>query len=157
MDITIQNLPFFCLIWIGIGFLFIMVGIFMIAMQGDLNQYTELPNQHLAHDYNNDIKELFSFFLQEEEKKNETFREILRQNASTSQEVTPEKNQSIKQDYSHSNLIAQHKDVSNFENASPFNEIIRLHQQGHSVEDIAKKLKKGVGEVNLMISLYTMK
>lgn len=38
-----------------------------------------------------------------------------------------------------------------------YEQIIELHKQNKSVEEIAKKTNRGVGEVKLIISLYTMR
>ena len=38
-----------------------------------------------------------------------------------------------------------------------FNEIIQRYKEGQDVETIAKDLKKGTGEVKLIISLYSMR
>ena len=136
MSITIQSIPFFCLIWIGIGFIFIIAGIFMVASRtASDNHYVELSDNKLGKEHSREIGELFAYFLEEEEKKNQGFRELV--------------------------LDAVGKKESHHESSDEtndeVNEIIKLYQEGLPAEEIAKKLKKGVGEVNLMISLYTMR
>ncbi|PHV71769.1 hypothetical protein CS063_04210 [Sporanaerobium hydrogeniformans] len=137
MAITIQNIPFFCLIWIGIGFLFIMIGVLMMASRNEEDYYTV---DRSISESSSHIQDLFSYFLEEEEKKNRNLREMVLNHSSQKKEEVVGKENNIK------------------ENPSMINsEMIQMYEEGYSIEEIAKKLKKGIGEVNLMISLYTMR
>ncbi len=136
MAITIQNTPFFCLLWIGLGFLFIMIGVFRMAIHNEENYYTKDKS---ITESNNDIQELFSYFLEEEEKKNNSLREML-----AKEPIKGGKEITLK-----TSTVAKPIQENN--------EIIKMYEEGHSVEEIAKKLKKGIGEVNLLISLYSMR
>jgi len=153
MSMTLQNIPFFCLLWIGIGFVFIIVGIFMIASHSESSgHYTEFSNQKLDSGHNKEVGELFSYFLEEEEKKNQGLRDILL-------EVTHKKGKDDKNRLVEKTITTSSNDTTHYggQRSANYNEIIKLHEDGASVEEIAKKLKKGVGEVNLMISLYSMR
>jgi hypothetical protein len=155
MGSTIQNIPFFCVLWIGVGFVFIIVGVLMLASRAEAdNHYIEFVGEKPNDEYSKQVGELFSYFLEEEEKKNQGLREILLEGIDKKnqkqQERTPsqpDKNTSVQNTYS----LHKHTHTNN-----DLNEIIQLYEQGYRSEDIAKKIKKGVGEVNLMISLYTM-
>lgn len=158
---TIQNIPFFCLIWIGIGFLFIMVGIVRMASPKQDDYYITQGRKDNTESSSDQMQELFSFFLEEEEKRNQDLRKIvLQQNRSEISSMKEKENQEKKRlDENHIiNSKIGNKPSNNNANASnEHHRIIELYEKGHSVEEIAKKLKKGVGEVNLMISLYTMR
>ncbi|MDF2877532.1 MAG: hypothetical protein K0S30_628 [Clostridia bacterium] len=155
MGSTIQNIPFFCVLWIGIGFIFIIAGVFVMASRAEANNhYIEFADQKPNTDYPKQVGELFSYFLEEEEKKNQGLREMLLEGIDKKSEVQPgsteshlSKDSSPQNPYSPKPRNHSHSDL---------NEIIQLHEQGFKSEEIAKKIKKGVGEVNLMISLYTM-
>ncbi len=152
MNVTIQNIPFFCLFWIGIGFVFIILGIFMMASHTESNNhYVEFTSSKVNNDYNKEVGEIFSYFLEEEEKKNQGLREMVaeamsQKNLERSLKPQPHVLQNGREPLNDS---AMH--------SGEFNDIIKLYEEGLGTEEIAKKLKKGVGEVNLMISLYTMR
>lgn len=119
----IANMPYISLGWIGLGFFVLLVSFFVfVHQQSKKDQYT-------AYD---EGKELFSFFLEEEEKKNEAFRE------------------SIKNEYDKSHKPLQPQETL-------YNDIIRLYQENLSIEEIAKQMKIGIGEVRLIVSLYSMR
>ena len=42
-------------------------------------------------------------------------------------------------------------------NEKLYDEIVKHYENGESIEMIAKNLKKGVGEVKLILSLYNMR
>lgn len=153
MSMTIQNIPFFCLLWIGMGVVFITLGIFMVASHSESNNhYTEFSNQKLSSEYNKEVGELFSYFLEEEEKKNQGLREIVL-------EAANKKEKKHKSSSAESAPAMGSDNINHYstQHSTQYNEIIKLYEDGLGVEEIAKKLKKGIGEVNLMISLYTMR
>ncbi|WP_069997479.1 DUF6115 domain-containing protein [Cellulosilyticum sp. I15G10I2] len=170
MSIAAQNIPFLCLIWIGIGFVFIILGVLMGSSEkDDINQYVQFSHDQINKDNNKEVEELFSYFLEEEEKKNQDLREMLLKvidkkdinNTKTNHYPIPERHwsESINTDSLTYNANSG-KDSAKHqmpEPANKFNEIVKLYNEGIGAEEIAKKLKKGVGEVNLMISLYTMR
>lgn len=166
MNIAMQNLPFLCLIWIGIGFLFIIIGVLMVASEHEKpNHYTEFAHEQLSKDYNKEVEELFSYFLEEEEKKNQDLRKLLLE-ALHQKDISTSINYGDKAKLSQGENLSIHKGHDITENLivkqeinepDKFQEIVELYNQGFESEAIAKKLKKGVGEVNLMITLYTMK
>ncbi len=105
-------------------------------------------------DDSKNLEELFSYFLQEEEKKNQDFREmVLKTSKDHSKDDEEENGAVIKQQNIHkSNKNNQHEAEQQI-----FNEIIRRYKEGETIEEIAKNLKKGIGEVKLVISLYSMR
>ncbi len=169
MSIVAQNIPFFCLLWIGIGFIFIILGMFKLASQTEANNhYVEFSPEKLNKNYNKEVEELFSYFLEEEEKKNQDLREILLNTMDKKDKSSNENSQSIAainhlEDLTAENLSNEMYTAEDFKKSprphhtNKSNEIIKLYDAGLRAEEIAKKLKKGVGEVNLMISLYTMR
>jgi hypothetical protein len=162
----LQNIPFFCLLWIGLGFVFVTLGIFMLISHSEShNQYTEFSNQKVSGEYTKEVGELFSYFLEEEEKKNEGLREMLLE-AVSKKEKNVEGLEASSLTAMNLNPISNRDkmkavgDISNNHTVSTsnsYNEMIKLYESGLGIEEIAKKLKKGVGEVNLLISLYTMR
>ncbi len=135
MNITIESLPIYFLIFVGIGVGIVFIGILKIAGLHEEGHYTNInQEEHLKN-----VEELFSYFLEEEEKKNENFREMM---------VGTSKNKSQE---------AKVKQTSSLANKQDFEEIIKRHQSGESMEEIARNLKKGIGEVKLVISLYSMR
>lgn len=141
----ISTLPYFCLLWIGIGFVFILIGFFMAVsnqqhMQEHVPEFNNKEESEIV-----DIKEMFSFFLEEEEKKNEHLRNTL-----------------LKKEQQVENLEIQKEELKKettilFNNQRGYDDIIRMYKEGMPSEVIAKTLHKGIGEVNLMISLYNMR
>ena len=68
MNVTIENLPIIFMGFVGIGMIIVLIGIVRLAShQGDSSAYTSLEDKNGSEH----IEDLFSFFLQEEEKKNE--------------------------------------------------------------------------------------
>lgn len=127
MKLTVEVIPYISLIWIGLGFIFILIGFFTLAHQEAKEQdYTTFEDTN--------PKELFAFFLEEEEKKNESFRKSLLEDKQEKgvEKVQPETHQL-------------------------YDQIIKLHEAGMSIEVIAKQLNIGKGEVKLILSLYTMR
>lgn len=134
MNITIENLPILFLMIVGIGVIIVVIGVLRLASSQELSDdyYVSANNEHdTAH-----LQELFSYFLEEEEKKNNAFREMIRD---TSKEQGSQK--------------VREKEVPVAERII-FEEIIKMHEQGEDAQHIAKKLNRGIGEVNLIISLY---
>lgn len=131
MWFSIENMPYISLGWIGLGFLFLIAGIFILAhYQSKYEEYTQYD----------DGKELFSFFLEEEEKRNEAFRESIKNEYKEAKEVQPREQSKDKQ-----------------AEATLYDEIIRLYRDDIPLEEIAKQMKVGIGEVKLIISLYSMR
>lgn len=140
MEMTLQNLPFFYLLWITIGVVLILIGIFMLVYHENTSGYytsmTEKPSGTKE-----DLEGILSYFLEEEEKKNQGFRETLESYAKEMTTTVPE--------------AAGKKDET--KKANHINEITKLSDEGLEVEEIARKLGKGVGEVQLILSLYKMR
>ena len=63
---TIQNLPFIYLIWITIGVVLILIGIFMLASYQNSIVDKNLSTQRTQ--VNEELEGILSYFLQEEEK-----------------------------------------------------------------------------------------
>lgn len=147
---TVENLPVFFLIMIGIGVMVIIIGIIGLAAIHEEPYQTKAINEagHSQH-----LEELFSYFLQEEEKKNQNFREKILETSKTKEK---DKKRDVQQEsYSltqEKNTKYQVKDEKQL-----FDDIIKRYQEGESIEMIAKNLKKGIGEVKLVISLYSMR
>lgn len=146
MQIIIQNIPYLCLLWIGIGFIVLITSIFILSYrQSNVSQYTEKISPEEIDDDKVNIQELFSFFLQEEEKKNNDFRNQLMQVYSQKdKQYIDRETERLTQN---SMPIQQEK----------YSDIIQLCEQGLSANEIAKRLKMGKGEVELIISLYMMR
>lgn len=145
MSVAVENLPIFFLIMIGIGVAIVFIGIVRLAGIHEDEQYYVSMNQK---DDSKNLEELFSYFLQEEEKKNQDFREMVMKTPKNNNESV------IKQQiiYKNNNKMAQQQAEKQM-----FNEIIRRYKEGEAVEEIAKDLKKGIGEVKLVISLDSMR
>lgn len=146
MSIAVENLPIFFLIMVGLGVAIVFIGIVRLAGIHEDEQYYVSMNQ--KNDSNN-LEELFSYFLQEEEKKNQDFREmVIGASQSKDEEVSSEK-QVIRKTVGSIDQQQVEKQA--------FNEIIKRYKEGEAIEEIAKNLKKGIGEVKLVISLYSMR
>lgn len=149
MSITIENLPIIFLGIVGIGMVIVLIGILRLANEQEYHyRYTNLEeNNHTGH-----LEDLFSFFLQEEEKKNESFREMVMDVANSNKKqaftVADKESRTIKRvEKKKDNLNIQTEQVN-------YKEIIERYEMGQDIETIAKDLKKGTGEVKLIISLY---
>lgn len=144
---TVENLPIFFLVMIGIGVIIIVVGIIRLAtiheeMQDDIEVNKQEDSHHL--------EELFSYFLQEEEKKNQDFRDKILETSQAKQKK--EEVQGLHILSKDKNRVGQNKTEKQM-----LDEIITRYQEGEPIEEIAKNLKKGIGEVKLVISLYSMR
>ena len=138
MDVT--SLPYLGLLWTGGGFLCILVGFFILAYhEHEESDYTNISA--------NNTEELFAYFLEEEEKKNDALRQTLEV---TAKSQIPLVNQKVEENKIKSTKFSQEESLI-------CKEIIKLYKSGLSVDEIAKKLNKGKGEVQLMISLYSMR
>lgn len=143
-NVVVENLPIFFLIMVGIGFAIVFIGVIRLASIHEEEQY------YIDRDQKNDSKnleELFSYFLQEEEKKNQDFREMVLK-------TSKNKGIALTQQTMDKNII---KFNHQREEKQLFNEIIKRYKEGESIEEIAKALKKGIGEVKLVISLYAIR
>lgn len=125
MWLTIDNLPYLGLGWIGIGFLVVIAGVIALAHQQANDK------EYIRYD---GAEEMFSFFLQEEEKKND----LLRDQIEEKKESIQSKNRNT-------------KDIILYE------EIIKCYENNMPIEEIARQMKVGIGEVKLIISLYCMR
>ena len=149
MSIAVENLPIFFLIMTGVGVAIVFIGIVRLAGIHEDEQYYISMNQQ---DDSKNLEELFSYFLQEEEKKNQDFREMVLKTSENNNESA------IKQQTIHKNNNSNsNKMTSQQVEKQMFNEIIRRYKEGEAVEEIAKDLKKGIGEVKLVISLDSMR
>lgn len=125
MWLTIENLPYLSLGWIGIGFLLVIAGVIALAhQQANDDEYVKYDG----------AEEMFSFFLQEEEKKNDLLREQIE-----------EKRENVK------------PKTRNTKDTDLYEEIIKCYESNMPMEEIAKQMKIGIGEVKLIISLYCMR
>ena len=145
MNISVENLPIFFLIMVGIGVAIVFIGIVRLAGIHEEEQYDMSMDQK---DDTKHLEELFSYFLQEEEKKNNHFREMVLE-ASRNKEDSIIKRQTMYKNINKMNEQQAEKQI--------FNEIIKRYKEGETVEEIAKNLKKGIGEIKLVISLYLMR
>lgn len=155
------SIPYFGLIWTGIGFLFMLIGFFILAYE-----------EHESADYtgieNSQAQELFAYFLEEEEKKNNALRQTIEEAKVWKEDtqVIDEEEDKEPQKYEPQECIDS-KIVENNQSfdinkdkkdgIKLYDEIIKLYESGASVEDIAKKLGKGKGEIQLMLSLYAIR
>lgn len=140
MEMTIQNLPFVYLLWITIGVFIIIIGIFMlVAHENEAGYYTSIADK--THESKEDLEGILSYFLEEEEKKNQGFRDMLE---SYAKQMGHKEEKTIRQS-------------SESKNANYVSEIVTLADKGLDVEEIARQLGKGVGEVQLILSLYKMR
>ena len=157
MSITIENLPIVFLVMVGVGMVIVLIGIIRLANHHeDSSSYTSLEsNEHANH-----LEDLFSFFLQEEEKKNQNFREMVmdvsKQNVhnvitTSTEDPVGELKASQK------NTKLQAKSSKAQLDKEIFAEIVKRYEAGQDIDTIAKDLKKGTGEVKLIISLYSMR
>lgn len=147
MSIAIENMPIIFLIIIGIGVAIIVTSVISLA---GLSEHTD--NYYVASDVSGEkedtahLEELFSYFLEEEEKKNDAFRQMVL-------DQTKETKSSEKK----AHPIAIRKTAKQQIDQHTFNEIIKRYEQGEDPQSIAKDLKKGIGEVKLILSLYSMR
>lgn len=146
MSIAVENLPIFFLIMVGLGVAIVFIGIVRLAGIHEDEQYYVSMEQK---DDSKNLEELFSYFLQEEEKKNQDFREMVISASKSKDEKVSSKKQVIVKKVDRIDSQQVEKQV--------FNEIIKRYEEGEAIEEIAKKLKKGIGEVKLVISLYSMR
>ena len=130
---------------VGIGVAIVFIGIVRLAGIHEEEQYDISMNQK---DDTKHLEELFSYFLQEEEKKNNHFREMVLE-ASRNKEDSIIKRQTMYKNINKMNEQQAEKQI--------FSEIIKRYKEGETVEEIAKNLKKGIGEIKLVISLYLMR
>ena len=143
MSSLVTNMP---LLWVvviivGIGCIIYSTIKIMSDKTDDSQKYTENASEDKE-----DIKELFSYFLEEEERKNQDIRQLLKEsiNKNTDKNVNhPTTNKNDRKSKNTSDEL--------------YVEIMKYYSEGKSEDWIAKKLKKGVGEVKLVISLYNMK
>lgn len=144
---TVENLPIFFLVMIGIGVIIIVVGIIRLAtIHEEMQDDIEVNKQEYSHH----LEELFSYFLQEEEKKNQDFRDKILETSQAKQKK--EEVQGLHILSKDKNRVGQNKTEKQM-----LDEIITRYQEGEPIEEIAKNLKKGIGEVKLVISLYSMR
>ena len=152
MSITIESLPIAFLGIVGVGVFIILIGIIRLAHhQDDHSLYTNIDsNESTSH-----IEELFSFFLQEEEKKNQSFRDMVMKVSTPKSYKESVIATSQEENIKH---MAQEKNTQKLQMEKElFTEIMRRYEAGQDIETIAKELKKGTGEVKLIISLYSMR
>lgn len=123
MRITLENLPYLCLLWIGLGFIIILIGVFIMAyMRFDEADYTQYVDVSKIDELNKAGEEkVFSEILQDKEEK---------------------KTQPV-----------QDKTVE----TQIYSRIKSLHIEGKQDEEIARMLNVGIGEVQLILSLYKMR
>lgn len=142
----LENIAYIALGWIAFGFSLIIVGIILLAKNQNYDYTTQMQG---TNDNNIDkMEELFSFFLQEEEKKNEELRKAVTQK--NMQSTPAQKDEAVIYKQQTSNIRAPKKNQQE-------NTIITLYEEGNDIEDIAKRLKMGVGEIQLILSLYKMR
>lgn len=142
MSITIETMPVLCLLWVVLGVVFIIVSVIRLGSHQESEDHYVTLNREQG-ESKNDLEELFSYYLEEEEKKNQGFRELLLTTLKTQDE-------SVKQP------LKEHQKIHTG-NESIYSEVIKRYEEGENIEMIAKNLKKGVGEVKLILSLYSMK
>lgn len=144
MSIALTNMPFYCLLWVTFGVILVVIAIFRLAVQVNEQGKDEKQHKEMSHS-KQEIEELFNYFLQEEEKKNEDLRALLTKSQNTlAGQQNFNKPQASKTNQSNQKMLDH-----------SVSQIIELYEQGEEAEVIAKKLKKGIGEVKLIISLYT--
>lgn len=154
-----RELTFFFLIVVAIGVVFLLVATIRIAGAAGKDSVATTDAQI------NKIQDLFSYFLQEEEKKNQDLRSMVGINdnvADNSNVIPPTKfNVTVTDDmYSDNDIMETVTDSKNIQvevpNSETLNEVITLYKEGKNAEDIARQLGKGIGEINLILSLYSM-
>jgi len=147
MQIAIENLPIVFLCIIGIGVAIIVISVVRLAGSNDQAQdYYITNNTAPSSDDSTHLEELFSYFLEEEEKKNDAFRQLMLEQSKT--EHSNEKK---------ADSLAKNNQTKKQMDQDTFNEIIRRYEQGEDPQTIARSLRKGIGEVKLILSLYTMR
>ena len=152
MNITVENLPIFFSIMIVLGALIVVIGVIRLAGHTESSEhYTGMRES----------SESNRFFLQEEEKKNQNFRqmvmEVSQQQESNRMTQTAENRPQVVTKQEQVKAKAGIKDSIMNGDQSLYKEIIKRYETGEDVESIAKSLKKGIGEVKLVISLYAMR
>ena len=130
---------------VGIGVAIVFIGIVRLAGIHEEEQHDISMDQK---DDTKHLEELFSYFLQEEEKKNNHFREMLLEDSRNKEDSI------IKQQTMYKNINKMDEQQAE---KQIFNEIIKRYKEGETVEEIARNLKKGIGEIKLVISLYLMR
>lgn len=145
MSVTVESLPIYFLLFVGVGIGIVLIGILRLASFQE-NEYDDIDKK--KDNDPRDIEELFSYFLQEEEKKNQSFREMV---------IDVSKNKSEGDNYRQEGTKGTNHTSRKKIEKQAFNEIIERYEAGEPIEDIAKSLKKGIGEVRLVISLYSIR
>ena len=146
MSITIDTMPIICLLWIVVGVVFIIISVIRLANhQESDNHYVTLKKEQGQQ--TNDLEELFSYFLEEEEKKNQGFRDLLVNILRKQTDLEADHLQQSTKEHQKRQMT----------NEKLYDEIVKHYENGESIEMIAKNLKKGVGEVKLILSLYNMR
>ena len=146
MNYLIQNMPIVWIIFIMLGTMCIIWSVVKIG-----NSKSDSEEEYRGENVGNkeELKELFSYFLEEEEKKNQGVRNLLQDTININKQTEYKPNQN--------NESSSYEQNSKNASGLAYFEIMRYYKQGKSEEWIAQKLKKGVGEVKLIISLYNMK
>lgn len=160
---TLANLPNIHLIIMAIGMLIVLYGILRLAHHGNDVEAKQTSNEP-------ELSDVFHYFLQEEEKKNNDMRAMLLRSTENKANTESEKVIQYKAQMT-PNQVTQNRQAQ-VRQAQPIlmkpvrNEIkpevqnkeymaiIERYQRGESVEHIARILGKGVGEVKLVLSLY---
>lgn len=143
MSITVEIMPILWLGWIIFGVVFIIVGVLKLSInQESEDHYVTLNEQRSTEQ----LEEMFGYFLEEEEKKNQGFRDLLVDIVRKQEDAKDERSKSLDK-----------QAIGKKVNEKLYDEIIMLYENGESIEAIARNLKKGIGEVKLIISLYSMK
>lgn len=158
MNITVENLPIFFSIMIVLGALIVVLGVIRLAGHTESSEhYTGMRESNES----NRLAELFSFFLQEEEKKNQSFRQMVmevsqQQGSHKMTQAAENKPQGVtKQEDVKAKAVIKNSIMNGDQNL--YREIVKRYEAGEDVESIARSLKKGTGEVKLVISLYAMR
>lgn len=146
MQIAIENLPIVFLSIIGVGVAIIVISVVRLASSSEQTQDYYVANQTASSDDSAHLEELFSYFLEEEEKKNEAFRQLMLEQSKTTHVVERKVSS-----------LGKNSEAKKQMDQNTFNEIIRRYEQGEDPQEIAKSLRKGIGEVKLILSLYTMR
>lgn len=136
MKLTIENLPIIFLIILGIGMLIIVISIMNLA---SIKEEDTAPEG-----YTHEMRELFSYFLQEEEEKNNKMRKEIGEQLQNNRHKEGKK---VKQEF----LEKKSMETPIFE------EVVNRAARGEEAKNIAKELGRGIGEINLIISLNAMR
>lgn len=140
---TVENLPIIYLVIMAVGMIIVLIGILRLAAQGEVTNKKPQSEPELS--------DVFHYFLQEEEKKNNDMRKMLIkvQDTKESQQET----QKIQSAMKPQKRVDQEK-IEKIEINNDFENIIARYKKGETIDQIAKALEKGVGEVKLILSLY---